>query len=210
MSDTLRWSEHQILAMIVRRIFSVQRLQDMFAVDDELIKSSRAYQSEMFYRVFAETVHRPPNQSSTLRWIYNHLKDGRGVVTPRDVIELLTRATQKQRDTFRLEPDAETKRLIYGPAIIYGLEEVSKLKRVNYLEAEFPHLWAHIKKLVGGGTEYSEEALRRTLGRRSESVVDSLVSIGVLERTSRKRERAYRLPFLYRRGLECTQRFIGT
>ena len=209
MSDTLRWSEDQILAMIVRRFFSAGLLKAKFRVDEEQMKTSQSYQEGLFYRVFSDTVHRPPNQSTTLRWIYNHLKDGRGVVTPRDVIELLSRATQKQRDVFRLEPDQEVERLINGPAITYGFEEVSKLKKVNYLEAEFPHLWSSIRKLVGGGTEYSDGALRKIYGRRSDSIVEDLQSIGVLEPSSKRGQRTHKIPFLYRRGLECTQRFIG-
>jgi hypothetical protein len=149
-ADTLRWSEEQILAMVVRRIFASRALQRQYAVNTDMLQSSFEYQKEMFYSIFADTVHRPPNQSPTLRWIYNHTKDGRGVVTPRDVIFLLTRACQWQRDAFRRDPQGETERLILGPAILYGLEELSKEKRTVYLEAEFPHKWPEIRRLVGG------------------------------------------------------------
>lgn len=209
MSDTLRWSEDQILAMVVRRIFSVDEIAQAFSVDAELLRTSAAYQRQMYYRIFADTVHRPPNQSPTSRWVYNHLKDGRGVVTPRDVIELVARASQKQRDLFRSEPDTETQRLIHGAAIRYGIAEVSKLKRVNYLEAEFPHLWPTMRKLVGGATEYSEAAMRRLIGRKAEPTIEDLVSIGVLERASRKGAQTYKLPFVYREGLECKQRYVS-
>src|SRR3546814_19681729 len=67
----------------------------------DVCSSDLEYQRQLFYRVFADTVHRPPQQSATLRWIYNHTKDGRGVVTPRDVIMLLTRALQQQRSEER-------------------------------------------------------------------------------------------------------------
>jgi hypothetical protein len=121
-SDALRWSEMQILTMIVRRIYANDNIRSHFNVDMNLLKSSLEYQRQQFYRIFAETVHRPPSQSTTLRWIYNHTKDGRGVVTPRDVILLITRAIQWQRDTFRRAPTEATEELISGPAIIYGLE----------------------------------------------------------------------------------------
>jgi hypothetical protein len=74
-----------------------------------------------------------------------------GVVTPRDVISMLTRAIQWQRDELRRDPSGDIERLISGSAIIYGHEEMSKEKRTNYLEAEFPHKWGDIKKLLGGG-----------------------------------------------------------
>jgi len=100
-SDILRWSEEQILKMVVQRIFVNREFARYFAVDLRLLRSSMEYQRQKFYEVFVNSVYRPPNQSSTLRWIYNHTKDGRAVVTPRDVISLLTRAIQWQRDELR-------------------------------------------------------------------------------------------------------------
>jgi hypothetical protein len=85
-SNVLRWSEDQILTMIVRRIFANQDFCSHFNVDRALLASSIEYQRQQFYKIFVDTVYRPPNQSGTLRWIYNHTKDGKGVVTPRDVI----------------------------------------------------------------------------------------------------------------------------
>ncbi len=208
-SDTLRWSEEQILNLVIRRIFASQELQENFSVDDHLLRSSVEYQRRLFYKIFSDTVYTPPNQSSTLRWIYNHTKDGRGVVTPRDVIFLLTRACQQQRDTWRRDPQGETERLVLGPAIIYGLEQLSKEKRTVYLEAEFPHKWPEIKKLLGGGTEYSETAMKRIFGRKYGQSIDDLLSLGVVERATRKRVPSFKVPFLYRRGLECTQRFVS-
>lgn len=208
-SDTLRWSEEQILAMAVRRIFASKELRQYFAVDDQLLRSSVEYQKELFYKVFSDTVYRPPNQSSTLRWIYNHTKDGRGVVTPRDVIFLLTRACQQQRDALRGDPQGETERLVSGPAIIYGLEELSKEKRTVYLEAEFPQKWPEIRKLVSGGTEYSETAMKRIFGRKYSQSIEDLLSLGIVERRTRAGAPSFKIPFLYRRGLECTQKFVS-
>jgi hypothetical protein len=101
-------------------------------------------------------------------------------VTPRDVIFLITRACQWQRDAWRRDPEGETDRLVFGPAIIYGLEELSKEKRTVYLEAEFPQKWPEIRKLIGGGTEYGEEALKRLFGKRYAQSLEDLLSLGIL------------------------------
>lgn len=208
-SDILRWSEEQILAMIVRRIFAHPEFAKYVKVDKHLLDTSIEYQRRQFYKIFVDTIYRPPNQSTTLRWVYNHTKDGRGVVTPRDVILLLTRAIQWQRDEFRRDRTGKTERLISAPAITYGLEEMSKEKRTTYLEAEFPHKWDTIRKLIGGGTEYSEAAIHRLLGRKHQAAAEDLISIGVLERATKSGKPTFRVPFLYRRGLECTQRFVS-
>ena len=208
-SDILRWSEEQILAMIVRRIFTNEKFVKHFSIDKHLLESSTEYQRQTFYKVFADTVYRPPNQSGTLRWIYNHTKDGRGVVTPRDVISLLTRAIQWQRDEYRRDQSGTTDRLISGPAISYGLEEMSKEKRTTYLEAEFPHKWDAIRKLIGGGTEYSDTAIHRLFGKKYQDSAEDLISMGVLERGTRRGVQTFRVPFIYRRALDCTQRFVA-
>ena len=166
-SDILRWSEDQILTMIVRRIFAHSDFSTQFQIDAGLLRTSIEYQRQQFYKIFVATIYRPPNQSATLRWIYNHTKDGNGVVTPRDVIALLTRAIQWQRDAFRQNQPATTTQLITAPAILYGLEELSKGKRADYLEAEFPHKWDMIQKLIGGGTEYSEQAIIKLFGKKT-------------------------------------------
>jgi hypothetical protein len=196
--------------MIVRRIFANANLADYFAINTQLLHTSTEYQRQAFYKVFSNHVHRPPNQSGTLRWIYNHTKDGRGVVTPRDVISLLTRGVQWQRDDYRRDLSGETEKLISGQAIIYGMEELSKEKRSTYLEAEFPHKWETIKKLVGGGTEYGNPAIHRLFGKKHQDAIEDLVSIGVLERATKQGAQTFRVPFIYRRALDCTQKFVAS
>lgn len=76
-----------------------------------------------------------------------------------------------------------------------------KNKRTTILQAEFPHLWDQIKKLAGGKTEYKEQTLKDLFGKNWEETVANLVSIGVLS----KNKDVYKVPFLYREGLEVTQ-----
>lgn len=149
---------------------------------------------------------RGEKQSSTLRWIYTHTQDGKGVVTPRDVIDLLTKAKQKQQDEFRLDPSGESDFVIGPAAIEYGLVELSKPKKTSFLQAEFAHLWEDIEKLVGGKTEYSEASVKLLFGKKWESVVDDIISVGVLRRElKRDGSKTFKIPFLYRDGLEVTQ-----
>jgi hypothetical protein len=81
-ADTLRWSEEQILTMLVKRLFADRNLQAHFKVDKEKLETSQDYRKECFYKVFPPTVQSGTRQSSTLRWMYNHTMDGRGVEVP--------------------------------------------------------------------------------------------------------------------------------
>lgn len=204
-SVTLRWSEEQILTFVVKRLFANKKLCQYCQVDKTLLNTSAEYQKGCFKKVFPNTVHRGPNQSSTIRWIYSHTQDGRGVVTPRDVLELLTTARQKQLDLCLADPDGSSSDIIGSVAIQYGLEELSKKKRQTYLEAEFPHIWPSIAKFVGGKTEYNRSALQKLLGKNWEKTVEDLVSLGVLRPKTKNKIENYWIPYVYRKGLEVSQ-----
>lgn len=204
-ADSLRWLEEQILTMVTKRIFVSDRFANYLKVDRERLNGSSAYRQECFYRIFPPTVHKGPRQSATLRWIYTHVADGNGAVTPRDVIDLLMRAKQHQQDDFRQNPEGEVEFVIGAQAIAYGLEQLSQRKCETYLQAEFPHFSESIRKFVGGKTDYSERALRELLGSGAKDTIDDLVSIGVLKEIQREGRRTFQIPFLYRAGLRVTR-----
>lgn len=204
-ADTLRWSEEQILTMLVKRIFADEGMATYLKVDRERLDASQDYRLESFYKVFPRTVHSGEKQSETLHWIYTRASDGRDVVTPRDVLDLITRAKQQQQDEFNAALTGQSPWLIGPKAIIHGLEELSRRKRDTYLRAEFPHLWDHIKKFEGGKTEYDPASLHSLLGKNWEKIVADLVAIGVLGKKGRGREITYWFPYIYRKGLSLTQ-----
>ena len=204
-ADTLRWTEEQILSIVIKRICADNTIAIFFDIDNSRLDASAEYREESFYKLFPPTIHKGTKQSTTLRWIYTRCADGNGVVTPRDVIDLLSRAKQKQLDEM-LANSAGTSEWLIGPlAIQYGLQELSNRKKLTYLEAEFPHLWKHIMKFIGGKTEYSEKVLKKVLGDDWNSIADDLVSIGLLAKTIRGDSPVYSIPFLYRHGLNLTQ-----
>lgn len=206
-SDTLRWPDDQILTMLVKRVFADDGLREYFDVNKQRIDVSSDYREQCFYLIFPQTVYRPPNQSPTLRWLYTHTMDARGVVTPRDVLDLVTKAIQKQQDLFHQNPNGQSPWLIGPEAIKYGLDELSKRKRDTYLKAEFPHLWPHIEKFHGGETEYSPSTLAQLLGGDWESICKDLMSIGLIRRTTIRTTgiETYQFPFVYKGGLGLTR-----
>lgn len=204
-ADTLRWSEDQILTMLVKRLFVDAGLTAYFKIDKTRLDASQEYRSECFYKVFPKTIHGGSKQSSTLHWIYSHTMDGRGVVTPRDVIDLVTRAKQRQQDEFNQTPNDESPFLIGSKAIQYGLQELSERKRDTFLKAEFPHLWPHIEKFEGGKTEYNSANMEELLGNNWEQICGDLVSIGLIAERTKDGQADYWFPFVYRKSLRLAQ-----
>ena len=204
-ADTLKWTQDQILAMIVQRFYADRGLASYLEVNREQLEASAAYREECFYRLFPPTVFRGPKQSPTIRWIYNRCADARGVVTPRDVLDLLIRAKQRQHDICAADPDGTTNAIVGAAAIQYGLEQLSRRKRQTYLRAEFPHFWGHMEKFVGGKTDYPADALRTLLGADWKNIAEGLISIGFFGLGTKRGVQVYSIPFLYRHGMELTQ-----
>jgi hypothetical protein len=204
-SITLKWSEEQIRTMLVKRIFADEEMCKYFKVNKKNIKSSSQYCKQCFYYIFPPTVHGGPNQSPTHSWLYNHVMDGRGIVTPRDILDLVTSAKQIQQDIFSANPESKSSWIIGPQAILDGLAALSKRRKETYLQAEFPHLWQHIEKFQDGKSEYTNEGICKLLGKGHEVNIKALVSIGFLKKRTRKGVKTYWIPYLYRKGLNITQ-----
>jgi len=204
-ADTLRWTQDQILAMVVRRFFANDNLVQYLEINRDQLNASPSYRAKCFDKIFPTTVFKGSKQSPTIRWICNRCADGRGVVTPRDVLDLLIRAKQRQQDIYAAEPEGTSDWVIGPVAIQYGFEELSKRKRQTYLEAEFPHLWKEIEKFSGGKTAYSGSTIQGLLGSKWKVTVENLLDIGFLSEGRRKKEIVYSIPFLYRHGMNVTQ-----
>lgn len=204
-ADTLRWDDDQILAMVVKRFYANQAIADYLEVDRNQLEASASYRKRAFAKLFPPTVFRGKKQSPTIRWICNRCADGRGVVTPRDVLDLLIRAKQRQQNDYAAESDGLSEHIIGAAAIQYGFEELSRRKRETYIEAEFPHFWKDIKKFEGGKTVYNAAALQALLGKEWRNITDNLLAIGFFAPGKMSGEDVFTIPFLYRHGMNLTQ-----
>jgi hypothetical protein len=204
-ADTLRWTQDQILAMVVKRFCANDGLLAYLAINRDQLDASASYRVECFGKIFPPTVFRGTRQSPTIRWISNRCADGRGVVTPRDVLDLLIRAKQRQQDDCAANAEGTSEWVIGPSAIQYGFEELSKRKRQTYLQAEFPHLWKDIEKFSGGKTDYNPAALEGLLGTDWKATSEHLLAIGFFSRGKKAGEEVFSVPFLYRHGMNLTQ-----
>lgn len=204
-ADTLRWNEEQILSMVVKRFFADDNLARYLKVKKEMVEASISYRTQCFNMLFPPNVFRGTRQSTTIRWICNRCADGRGVITPRDVLDLLIRARQKQEDIYSADLEGSSEWIIGSAAIQYGFEELSRRKRETYLQAEFPHLWKAIEKFTGGKTDYNESALKLLLGTSWKTTAEDLRGIGFLTKGKYEGEEVFSIPFLYRPGMNLTQ-----
>lgn len=141
----------------------------------------------------------------TLDWIYSRCQDGQGVVTPRDVIDLLQFARSKQTTMFNEAPH-KVQEILSLEALRYGYQRMSERKVSTYLQAEFPHLWGNcISRLEKQKATFTRDALHRLLGTADPQVTKTLVDVGVLRFVAKKG--VYTVPYLYRAGMNMV---LGT
>jgi hypothetical protein len=170
-------------------------------VNKDQLKVNQQYREEVFNHFFPRRIRPGKNQSLTLDWIYKHCEDANGVVTPRDVIDMLNFAKSHQQDTFRSQT-TDMSTLIPAGALLYGHRQMSTKKRETYLKAEFAHLWKHIEKFENRRAEFDEAGLMKLCGE-DPRIVKDLRSIGFLK--FNPRTHSYTVPHIYRHCLNMRQ-----
>jgi hypothetical protein len=199
-SDTLNWDRDLICKLIVKRIYCNEPFRKAFGVDAKRLERDKDYQLESFYQVFPRKGERGMD---TLAWICSRCQDAQDVITPRDVIDLLQAARNRQVSLFEESPQI-VKHVIDFPALKYGYEHMSDRKVNTYLEAEFPHLWADfLSKFRNQKSTLSRKALARILGTDDTDTLRLLEEIGFLKVVPRKA--LYSVPYLYRHGMNMIQ-----
>lgn len=84
-ADTLRWTQDQILAMVIKRFCANDGFATYLGINRDQLEASASYRMDCFDKIFPPTVFKGTRQSPTIRWLCNRCADGRGVVTPRCV-----------------------------------------------------------------------------------------------------------------------------
>jgi len=200
---TLRWSPKDIQLLIVKRFSTNSRVRTFFKIDRRLIEQNdMEHAVEVFNRMFPIQVVPGKRQSGTLDWLYHHCEDGRGVVTPRDVIDLLEFALKGQVDN--LNRGVEKSELLVGAlALKEAFVELSKKKCRTYLEAEFPEFWPDIKKFENSKAEHNEQSLTKLLGEKWKDKVEDLMALGFLKQHPKRN--TFVVPFIFRVGMSLRQ-----
>jgi hypothetical protein len=202
-APTLSWGIKDIQLLIVKRFAANHRLRSVYnVVLSRIIENDMRHVGDVFNRLFPPQVVPGKTQSDTLEWIYSHCADGGGVVTPRDVIDLLEFALKAQIDN--LERLGETTHFLIQPqALKDGLKELSKKKRRTYLEAEFPEFWEDISRFEDQKAEHHPSSLYELLGPKWQEKVHKLRAVGFLQH--RPKHKTYVVPFLFRAGMGIRQ-----
>jgi hypothetical protein len=207
--QNLTWTRESLLNLLIRRILDNPDLVAHFNIDKDLVMSDMSKQEELFYILFPDQIDVGSRKSKTMEWVLSRTKDGKGINTPRELIQLFSHARTielKKQDTGINELTEEN--ILSRQSIKEAIAAVSKQRVEQTIYAEYPSLKGHMEALRGDKAEHTFETLALKWGVSVEDAVKiakELENIGFFEPRGDLRSQRYRIPFLYRPYLDIIQ-----
>ncbi len=195
----LQWKPDSLCVLIMKRLATNNWIKVRFSIDTARLNSVE-YARECFHRIFQLKY----KTQSGFDWICTLLSDGRGVVTPRDLIDLLKFAFSIQSEWLQNHPDKES--FLSVQSLQEAHRQLSLNRRQTVLQAEFPHLMEHIVQLEHKYEWYEKTELEDLFGSDSVAISSKLKSVGVLRYDAKKAR--YWVAKLYGPGLYVTPRIM--
>lgn len=198
------WDEADLLSLLHKRV----RLSPVFMTNAGLSQAATA--EEVFYRIFPEKVDAGDRKPTTWVWMMGRIRDGNHVKPPRNLIDLALKAREAQIRREDREPTVTTgdrerrnggSSLISAEALKRGLDALSAQRVEDTLLAEAGENAYLIELFRNGKAEHNESTLAEVLGSDYPKGVTYLIEIGFLEKAGP----TYKIPMLYRGGLNITQ-----
>lgn len=207
----IEWNDQDLLYLVSRRIVNNKEICEYLDIDKEEVLKDMNLQEEVFYSIFPKQVDTGKNPE-TFKWMLSRIEDGLGIRAPRELIHLLNEAKDKQISNISKGIDCGmNKELISRAALRNALEEVSKVRLVQTIYAEYPELRKYIELLQEHKTEYTIKTISKVFGitqKETKRVIPELVAIGFLKEKIGKLGKddiTYWVPFIYRDALKLLQ-----
>ena len=188
----LKWTSDSLCILIMKRLAADSWLSNEYSLESSRLEDVD-YAREQFQRIFALKYV----TQQAFDWIFSLLQDGRGVVTPRDLIDLLKNALHIQSLWLQKHPDK--KEFMTIASIQEAHKELSKNRKETVLQTEFSHLMPWIRKLERNKERYAKDELPLIFGSEADKAISTLQAIGVIQFDHKKS--CYRVAKLYGAGL---------
>lgn len=204
--NSIKWERDIIEQLLVERLLYNASFADYVKTQGypttckKLTSSERLKILFLFIKPQIDVGSKNPD---SIGWMINHVKDGNGIYTPRDIINILdkARAFQLNQLNEKNEKDISESYLISSNALRLAFAETSKEKLETQLFAEYPKYRKWIESFKDQKAEHTAESLVTILGRNWKSRTEKLKEIGFLE----EKNNSWKIPFIYREGLNVSQ-----
>ncbi|WP_377702121.1 P-loop ATPase, Sll1717 family [Pseudoduganella sp. UC29_71] len=216
----ITWDEADLLNLYCRRVRDNKHVMAIFekaalekgnadsgSIGTGVIKPDPITDEDLFYCIFPGKIDQAERKPTTWSWIMSRIRDGNDVRPPRNLIGLAKEAQDEQLKSEGRAPRAYTSGMpiITTDAVRKALEKLSETRVHDTLLAEAsPEVAAHIQKFRRSRSEHNEASLSEVIGLSGDALqlaINQLVQIGFLESL----KASWKIPMLYRDGLEITQ-----
>jgi hypothetical protein len=206
---TIRWSEEDLLNLIIRRALANKTIWEFYDVDPGEILASFDKQEQFFRRIFPSQVDSGINKPTTFNWLLSRTSDEAPWPAPREIIHFLNELRDVQIARYERGEDAPSEeRLFEQISFKEALPAVSRAKLEQTVYAEAPHLKQYIEALRERKATQNLKTLRQIWQldeNECKRVAGELESVGVLKPFGRADRKEWQVPFLYRPALELVQ-----
>jgi hypothetical protein len=203
---TISWKNSTLLNLVANRIRQNAAIIGYYGYQQGTLSASE--QRSLFDAMVPEKVDKG-NNPLTFEWCLGRVKDGAGVLAPRELIHLLTEARDAQVSMGeRGEEEPPLQELFSRQAFREALYPVSQVRLEQTIYAEFPEVKDYILRLEQEKTEQSLVTLAAIWNAdadQARSIASRLVEIGFFEQRGDKRDPSFWVPFLYRPALQLVQ-----
>ena len=193
------WHEEDLKHLLIARVRDSQKLVD------ELMLASLS-DDAAFSKLFPGKVSQGEKQSTTWNWIMSRIRDGNGVIAPRNLVDLVEKARAEQVQSDLRSPREFTGEapLIVADSIRKAHKLLSKERVEDTLLSEAADLVPILEKFRNKKAEYDLASLCSLLGLDEDACrtkVRKLMEVGFLEEVGS----SYKVPMLYRDGFGIRQ-----
>lgn len=189
----LKWTSDSLCVLIMKRLAADNWIAQEYEINRSNLDDVD-YSRQCFQKIF---VFKYVTQQA-FDWIFSLITDGRGVVTPRDLIDLLKSALHIQSLWLQRHPDKNDFMTI--ASIQEAHKELSKNRKQTVLQTEFSHLMHWIRLLERNKERYAKDELTSLLGNEGDKAISILQAIGVINFDHKKS--CFRVAKLYGAGLQ--------
>ncbi len=195
------WEEEDLLNLFSRRV----RESEAFVKDVGLAGRT---DKGIFDQIFPKQVDQGPRKPTTWNWMMSRIRDGNGIKPPRNLIDLAMKAKEAQvrsedRSPWDYSPELA---IIEADSVRKAHRALSEQRVQDTLLAENEELAPTVERFRSGKAEHNEYSLAGLLAVPEANVralIKPLLEMGFLEEIGGSR--SFKIPRLYREGLEVTQ-----
>lgn len=194
------WDEEDLFTLLCRRVKESREFLERAGLQE-------ASNEQLFNTILPAQVDPGKRRQATWNWMLAQIRDGSGVKSPRNLIDLVNKAQEEQlrRENRQARPYTPGVPLIEPEAIRRALTRLSEQRVEDTLLAEGGRdVAVLVEGFRNGKAEHNEQSIANLFGAQASharTFIKVLLDIGFLEQVGE----TYKVPALYREGLKISQ-----